>query len=138
MPTEATSANAATQIMAACSRAETETSPVRAYFRRRRSLRMTLTFYATGRGRPALSMSAIIRAFRLKSGCNPRRATIFARNREKDGAEAVVTRILAVIFAVTLSSCGVNYHVRPKGACPTAGVSPLASNCPTPEELRGK
>ena len=41
---------------------------------------------------------------------------------------------LAVILS--LSSCGVNYHIRPKGACPTEGVSPLASNCPTADEMK--
>jgi hypothetical protein len=37
---------------------------------------------------------------------------------------------------LSLSGCGVNYHIRPKGACPTEGVSPLASNCPTAEEMK--
>jgi hypothetical protein len=40
------------------------------------------------------------------------------------------------LLILILSSCGVNYHIRPKGACPTEGVSPLASNCPTPEEMK--
>ena len=37
---------------------------------------------------------------------------------------------------LSLSGCGVNYHIRSKGACPTEGVSPLAGNCPTAEEMK--
>lgn len=44
--------------------------------------------------------------------------------------------IALITIMLSLSSCGVNYHIRPKGACPTEGVSPLASNCPTAEEMK--
>jgi len=47
-----------------------------------------------------------------------------------------MTRIALIITLLCLASCGVNYHIRPKGACPTEGVSPLASNCPSPEEMK--
>jgi hypothetical protein len=40
------------------------------------------------------------------------------------------------IALLSLVGCGVNYYKRPKGACATEGVSPLASNCPTPEEMK--
>jgi len=47
-----------------------------------------------------------------------------------------MNRIALLIALLSLAGCGVNYHIRPKGACPTEGVSPLASNCPTPEEMK--
>jgi hypothetical protein len=39
--------------------------------------------------------------------------------------------LLALIFA--LGGCGANYHFSQRGACPTPGISPLASNCPSPD-----
>jgi hypothetical protein len=47
-----------------------------------------------------------------------------------------MNRIALIIALLSLAGCGVNYHIRPKGACPTEGVSPLASNCPAPEEMK--
>lgn len=42
-------------------------------------------------------------------------------------------RFLALACLAALSACGVNLHRQP---CPTPGVSPLASNCPTVDELK--
>jgi len=42
-------------------------------------------------------------------------------------------RLLALACLAALSACGVNLHRQP---CPTPGVSPLASNCPTVDELK--
>ncbi len=48
----------------------------------------------------------------------------------------VAARLVLAAFALILAGCAVNLH--PQGACPTPGVSPLASNCPTAEEIKGK
>ena len=47
-----------------------------------------------------------------------------------------VSKLLIAAFALALAGCGVNIHSG--GRCPTPGVSPLASNCPSPEELNTK
>jgi len=58
--------------------------------------------------------------------------------RKTAGLHSVITMKYLSILAMLIvaSGCSVNYHIRPKGACPTEGVSPLASNCPTPEEMK--
>ncbi len=43
---------------------------------------------------------------------------------------------ILLIAALALSGCGVNIHTN--GRCPTPGVSPLASNCPSPEDMKAK
>ncbi|MGJ0391496.1 MAG: hypothetical protein ACR650_01850 [Methylocystis sp.] len=40
---------------------------------------------------------------------------------------------VVLLLAFSLTGCGVNYHLRPKEACSTSGVSPFASNCPPPD-----
>lgn len=42
-------------------------------------------------------------------------------------------RCVTLVSLAALSACSVNLHRQP---CPTPGVSPLASNCPTVEELK--
>jgi hypothetical protein len=44
-----------------------------------------------------------------------------------------MTRFAMLALLAALSGCGVNLHRQP---CPTPGVSPLASNCPTPEDMK--
>jgi hypothetical protein len=44
-----------------------------------------------------------------------------------------MTRFATLVLIVALSACGVNLHRQP---CPTPGVSPLASNCPTPDDIK--
>jgi hypothetical protein len=44
----------------------------------------------------------------------------------------------ALALTIATAACGVNYQIHPKGACPTPGVSPLASNCPTAAEMKGE
>jgi len=48
----------------------------------------------------------------------------------------VIGMALCAALALALCGCGVNIHAN--GRCPTPGVSPLASNCPSPESLKGK
>jgi hypothetical protein len=40
---------------------------------------------------------------------------------------------VVLLLAFSLTGCGVNYHLRPKEACSTSGVSPFSSNCPPPD-----
>lgn len=37
------------------------------------------------------------------------------------------------VLLSALAGCGANYHFGQRGACPTPGISPLASNCPAPD-----
>jgi hypothetical protein len=48
----------------------------------------------------------------------------------------VAAGLTLLAFALSLAGCAINLH--PRGACPTPGVSPFASNCPTPEESKGQ
>lgn len=44
-----------------------------------------------------------------------------------------MVRFMPLILIAALSACGVNLHRQP---CLTPGVSPLASNCPTLDEMK--
>lgn len=44
--------------------------------------------------------------------------------------------VSVIALAVSLAGYAVNYHVRPDGGCKTPGVSPFASNCPSPEDMK--
>jgi hypothetical protein len=52
-------------------------------------------------------------------------------NRDRSGGRMI--RFMTLILIAALSACGVNMHRQP---CPTPGVSPLASNCPTVDEMK--
>lgn len=44
----------------------------------------------------------------------------------------------SLIAALTLALAGCAFNIHAKGQCQTPGVSPLASNCPAPDDLKGK
>jgi hypothetical protein len=52
-------------------------------------------------------------------------------NRDLSGGRMI--RFTLLILIAALSACGVNLHRQP---CQTPGVSPLASNCPTLDEMK--
>lgn len=55
---------------------------------------------------------------------------------ERPGMNRHIAKLLLAAVAFALSGCGVNIHTN--GRCPTPGVSPLASNCPSPEDMKTK
>jgi hypothetical protein len=49
---------------------------------------------------------------------------------------ATILKIALLLAALSFAGCAANLHQN--GHCPTPGVSPFASNCPTAEELKGR
>lgn len=66
--------------------------------------------------------------------------SIYMQHLRTDGNQLSIkinlTRFTLLAVILSLSSCGMNYYIQSKGSCPTQGVSPLAGNCPTPEEMK--